>query len=262
VSDLRLLLPGPAVVGNLEQHRADALQALADLYAYPDPAPTGGHVRANMVATLDGSARDAAGSSRGISGPADTAVLGVLRALADVVLVGAGTARTEAEDYRPLPARSAFAERRAAAGQGPAAVVAVVTASGDLDPASPLWAPASASLVLTCEAAPLTRLRAVAGDERVVVAGKESVDPVQAVAALAERGLRRVLVEGGPTLLGAVAAAGVLDELCLTWSPLVVAGEGPRIAHGAPAELRLRPAHLLEAGGLLLGRWTVIPSPG
>jgi riboflavin biosynthesis pyrimidine reductase len=68
-----------------------------------------------------------------------------------------------------------------------------------------------------------------------------------------------VLVEGGPTLLGAVAAAGVLDELCLTCSPLVVGGDGPRIAHGGPAELRLRAAHLLESGGLLLGRWTVVP---
>jgi riboflavin biosynthesis pyrimidine reductase len=257
VSDLRLLLPGAAVVGDLERHRGDALQALGDLYAYPDPLPPRGYVRANMITTLDGSARDAAGSSRGISGPADQAVLGVLRALADVVVVGARTAR--AEDYRPLPARPAFAERRAAAGQAPAAPVAVVTASGDLDPGSPLWAPGAASLVITCKAAPLARLRALAGDERVVLAGEDRVDPVRAVAALADRGLRRVLVEGGPTLLGAVAAAGVLDELCLTWSPLVVGGDGPRIAHGGPAELRLRAAHLLESGGLLLGRWTVVP---
>jgi riboflavin biosynthesis pyrimidine reductase len=256
VSDLRLLLPGPAVVGDLERRRGDALQALADLYAYPDPLPSGGYVRANMIATLDGSARDAVGSSRGISGPADVAVLGVLRALADVVLVGARTAR--GEDYRPLPARPAFAERRAGAGQGPAAVVGVVTASGDLDAASPLWAPGAASLVVTCEAAPLARLRALAGDERVIVAGEGSVDAVRLLAALADRGLRRVLVEGGPTLLAAFAAAGVLDELCLTWSPLLVGGNAPRIAHGAPAELRLRAAHLLEADGLLLGRWTVV----
>jgi riboflavin biosynthesis pyrimidine reductase len=260
VSDLRLLLPGPAVVGDLQRHRGDALQALADLYAYPDPVPSGGYVRANMVATLDGAARDAAGSSRGISGPADVAVLGVLRAMADVVLVGAGTAR--AENYAPLPARPAFAERRAGAGQGPAAVVAVVTTSGDLDAASPLWDSGAASLVVTCQAAPLARLRAAAGDEHVVVAGEDVVDPVRAVAALADRGLRRVLVEGGPTLLGGLAAAGLLDELCLTWSPLLVAGGAPRIAHGAPAELRLRPAHLLEVDGLLLGRWTVVERHG
>ena len=258
MSDLRLLLPGPAVVGNLEQHRADALQALADLYAYPDPLPPGGHVRANMVATLDGAAADTSGSSRGISAPADQAVLGVLRALADVVLVGAGTAR--GEDYRPLPARPAFAARRGAAGQAPAAVLAVVTRSGDLGPASPLVAPDAATLVVTCADGPVDRLRALVGDARVVVAGDADVDPAAAVTALAGLGLRRVLVEGGPSLLGAVAGAGRLDELCLTWSPLVVGGEAPRIAHGVPADLRLRPAHLLSADGLLLGRWLVLPA--
>ena len=55
-----------------------------------------------MVATIDGAAADATGSSAGISAPADQALLGVLRALADVLVVGAGTAR--AEGYRPLPA--------------------------------------------------------------------------------------------------------------------------------------------------------------
>ncbi len=253
---LRLLLPGPVLVGDLGRGRADALQALADLYAYPEPLP-GGWVRANMVATLDGAAYDASGSSRGISAPADQAVLGVLRALADVVVVGAGTAR--AEGYAPLPARPAFASRRTAAGQAPAAVLAVVTASGRLDPASPLVATDATTLVVTCARAPLDRLRELVGPDRVVVAGDADVDPARATAALAERGLRRVLVEGGPTLLGRFAAAGRLDELCLTWSPLVVGGDGPRVAHGAPAGLRLRPAHLLEADGLLLGRWVVVP---
>jgi 5-amino-6-(5-phosphoribosylamino)uracil reductase len=260
VSPLRLLLPGPAVVGDLERGRADTLQALADLYAYPDPVTADGYVRANMVATLDGSARDADGSSRGISAPADQAVLGVLRALADVVVVGAGTAR--AEGYEPLRARPAFVQRREAAGQAPAATLAVVTRSGDLDPASPLLAPGAATLVLTCSAAPLARLRALAGDDRVVVAGDDDVDPSRAVAALAARGLRRVLVEGGPSLLGRVAAAGCLDELCLTWSPLLVGGDGPRIAHGAPLAATLRPAHLVESDGLLMGRWVVVPGRG
>lgn len=257
MSPLRLLLPGPAVVGDLERGRVDALQALADLYAYPDPVPPAGYVRANMVSTLDGSARDAEGSSRGISAPVDQAVLGVLRALADVVVVGAGTARSEG--YEPLPARPAFAQRRRTAGQAPAATLAVVTRSGDIDPASPLLAPGAATLLLTCRAAPLDRLRALAGDDRVVVAGDDDVDPAQALAALAARGLRRVLVEGGPSLLGRVAAAGCLDELCLTWSPLLVGGDGPRIAHGAPFAAALRPAHLVESDGLLLGRWVVVP---
>lgn len=250
-----MLLPGPAVVGNLEHGRADGLQALADLYAYPEPLPAGGWVRACMVATLDGAARDDSGSSTGISGPADQALLGVLRALADVVLVGVGTAR--AEGYRPMPARPAFAERRARAGQAPAATVAVVTRSGDLAALTGLFTPGAGSLVVTCAAAPLNELRALAGPDHVVVAGEDDVDPARAIAALAERGLRRVQLEGGPALLGRFVAAGRLDELCLTWSPLLVGGDGPRIAHGAPARHRLRAAHLVEAGGLLLGRWIV-----
>jgi riboflavin biosynthesis pyrimidine reductase len=255
VSELRLLLPGPAVVGDLAGNRADALQALADLYAYPDPLPPSGWVRACMIATLDGAAGDACGSSAGINAPADMAVLGVLRALADVVLVGAGTAR--AEGYRPLPARLAFAERRAAVGQRPAALVAVVTRSGELAGIPELFAAGAGTLVITCASAPVDRLRELAGTDAVVVAGEDDVDPRRAVAALAERGLRRVLLEGGPTLLGGVAAAGALDELCLTWSPLLVSGEAARIAHGPGAALRLRPAHLVTCDDLLFGRWLV-----
>lgn len=259
MSELRLLLPGPAVVGDLTTHRAEALQALADLYAFPDPVPAAGWVRAAMVSTLDGSARDSGGSSLGFSSPVDQAVLGVLRALADVVLVGAGTAR--AEGYHLLRPRPAFADRRAAAGQRPAAVVAVVTRSGTLDDVKDLFLGGAGSLVVTSARAPLARLRDLAGDDHVIVAGDDDVDPARAVAALAERGLRRVQLEGGPSLLGLVAAAGRLDELCLTWSPLLVAGEGSRIAHGPPAELRLRPAHLVASGDMLLGRWLVAPSP-
>jgi riboflavin biosynthesis pyrimidine reductase len=252
VTELRLLLPGPAVVGDLDGARADALAALADLYAYPEPVPAGGWVRACMLATLDGSAVDGQGSSRGIGGPVDQALLGVLRALADVVLVGAGT--TRAEGYRPMPARPSFAERRAAGGQEPAATLAVVTRSGDL----PKVLLGPGALVVTCSSAPVERLRRLAGEDRVVVAGDDDVEPGLVVAALAERGLRRVQFEGGPTLLGRFAAAGRVDELCLTWSPLLVGGNGPRIAHGPLTRQGLRAAHLVEADGFLLGRWLVL----
>lgn len=251
MSELRLLLPGPAVVGDLEHGRGDALQALADLYAFPELPPASGWVRGCMVATVDGSAVDEDGSSHGIGGPVDLAVLGVLRALADVVVVGAGTAR--AEGYRPPPARPSFAERRAANRQAPSTALALVTRSGDVDPG----ALGPTSLVLTSRSAPLDRLRALAGADRVLVAGDDDVEPDRAVAMLAERGLRRVQLEGGPTLLGRFAAAGRVDELCLTWSPLLVGGEGPRISHGAVARHPLRLAHLVEAGGVLLGRWLV-----
>jgi riboflavin biosynthesis pyrimidine reductase len=260
VTELRLLLPGPAVVGDLAGDRAGALQALADLYAFPDPLPASGWVRAAMVSTLDGAARDVTGSTLGISSAADQALLGVLRALADVVLVGAGTAR--AEGYHVLHPRPSFAERRAVARQTPAAAIAVVTRSGDLDEIKDLFAPGAGSLVVTSAAAPLGQLRDLAGDDQVIVAGGDDVEPARAVAALAERGLRRIQMEGGPTLLGRIAAAGRLDELCLTWSPLLVAGDEARVARGPATQLRLRLAHLVAFDDTLFGRWLVTSDAG
>jgi len=259
VSVLRLLLPGSAVVGDLDADRAggrqDVVQALADLYAYPDPAPAHGWVRANMVTTLDGSAAGPDGLSGTLGGAADKAVFGALRGLADVVVVGAGTARDEGY-HRPEP-QPGFADRRAAAGQAPVAALAVVTRSGTLPQQHDLWAVDVPSYVVTCADADVDGLRRLVGERRVVVAGEDDVDPVLAAAQLAALGMPRVLLEGGPSLLGRFQAAGRLDELCLTISPLLVGGQGPRVAHGGPAELRLRPAHLVECGGTLLGRWLV-----
>ena len=255
MSALRLLLPGTAVVGDLDDERADVVQALADLYAFPDPVPPHGWVRANMVTTLDGSTTGADGLSGTIGGAADRAVFGALRGLADVVLVGAGTARTEG--YRRPAAQPGFTERRRAAGQSDVAALAVVTRSGKLPTEHDLWAPDVPTLVVTCAAADVDGLRARVGAHRVVVAGEDDVDPVLAAAQLAARGLPRILLEGGPTLLGRFEQTGRLDELCLTISPLLVGGDGPRVAHGGVAALRLRPAHLVECGGVLLGRWLV-----
>jgi len=257
VSALRLLLPGNAVVGDLDDDRADAVQALADLYAYPDPLPAAGWVRANMVTTLDGSATGADGLSGTIGGAADKAVFRALRGLADVVLVGAGTARDEG--YRRPQPQDGFAERRLAAGQKECAALAVVTRSGRLPTEHDLFAPEVPSLVVTCAAADVEGLRARVGRDRVIVAGEDDVDPLLAAAQLAARGMRRILLEGGPTLLGRFEEAGRLDELCLTLSPVLVAGGGPRIATGSTARLRLRAAHLIECDGVLLGRWLVQP---
>jgi riboflavin biosynthesis pyrimidine reductase len=257
MSAIRLLLPGNAEVGRLDPDSSpseDVLQALADLYAYPVPVRESGWVRASMVSTLDGSASGADGRSGSVNTVADRVVFGVLRGLADAVLVGAGTAR--AEGYRQPVAKPVFADRRFAAGQTTEPVLAIVTRSGRL-PDQALFGPPNPSLVITCEAADLAALRRTAGRDRVLVAGEQDVDPVLAVAGLAALGLPRILLEGGPTLLGRVVAAGRLDELCLTWSPTLAGGEGPRISHGPAADLRLRPAHLAECGGTLLGRWLV-----
>ncbi|WP_030960447.1 pyrimidine reductase family protein [Streptomyces sp. NRRL S-378] len=230
-----------------------SLDELADAYAYPALAADGRWLRANMVSTLDGAAQHE-GRSQPISGETDMRIFGTLRALADVVVVGAETVRQEG--YRPARAREAFAARRAAAGQGPAPALAVITASMDLDFSLPLFtSPLVPTLVVTGAAAPSGRVaEAEAAGAEVVVAGDGvSVDAARAVRELAGRGLRRQLTEGGPRLLGQFVAADVLDELCLTISPTLTAGGAQRIAGGPSVTVphRLAPACVLEEAGFL-----------
>ncbi|WP_208827795.1 pyrimidine reductase family protein [Streptomyces ficellus] len=232
-----------------------SLDRLAEAYAYPERGPW---LRANMVSSLDGAAQHE-GRSQPISSDTDMRIFGTLRGLADVVIVGAETVRLEG--YRPARAREAFAERRAAAGQGPAPAIAVVSASLDLDFAAPLFtAPLVPTLLLTGAGAPPDRVReAEAAGARVIVAGDgPGVEPRRALAALAERGLTRLLTEGGPRLLGQLVAAGVLDELCLTVSPTLTAGEAQRIAGGPSLKVpeRFALTSLLEEDGFLFTRYT------
>ncbi|MGW3284607.1 pyrimidine reductase family protein [Streptomyces sp. NPDC001002] len=236
------------------------LAELSAAYAYPEPSAGGPpvpYLRGNMVSTLDGAAQHG-GKSQGISNAADMRIFGTLRGLADVVVVGAETVRQEG--YRPARARDDFAAARAAAGQGPAPAIAVVTASLDLDFSLPLFtSPLVPTLVLTgASAAPDRVAAAEKAGTRVVIAGDGvGVDPARAVLALGELGHTRLLTEGGPRLLGQMIAAGVLDELCLTLSPMLTAGDAQRIAGGPSVAVPQRFAlvSLLTEEGFLFGRY-------
>ncbi|MEU2517566.1 pyrimidine reductase family protein [Streptomyces pseudogriseolus] len=236
-----------------------SLAELAAAYAYPEPGPEGPApwLRGNMVSTLDGAAQHE-GRSQPISCPADMRIFGVLRALADAVVVGAETVRQEG--YRPARARAEFAAAREAAGQGPAPAIAVVSASLDLDFSLPLFtSPLVPTLVITGAAADPERVAAAGkAGARVVVAGEGAgVDPARAVRALAGLGHTRLLTEGGPRLLGQLIAAGVLDELCLTVAPMVTAGDAQRIAGGPTVTLprRFTLSSMLEEDGFLFTRY-------
>ncbi|MFF4750346.1 pyrimidine reductase family protein [Streptomyces sp. NPDC001270] len=250
--------PAPGGAGDLAD-REWSLPELAAAYAYPEPARRGrtAWLRANMVSTLDGAAQHE-GRSQPISGPADMQIFGTLRALADVVVVGAETVRQEG--YRPARARAAFAAVREAAGQGPAPAIAVVSARLELDFTLPLFtAPLVPTLVLTGAAAAPDRIAAAErAGARVVIAGDGAeVDPARAVRALAGLGHTRLLTEGGPRLLGRFVAAGALDELCLTLAPMLTAGDAQRITGGPPVAVPRRFAlvSLLEDTGYLFARY-------
>jgi riboflavin biosynthesis pyrimidine reductase len=170
--------------------------------------PAGRWVRATMVASVDGAAQGADGRSGTINNSVDVEVFQQLRATAEVILVGAGTARAE--------------------GYGPVATPMRVV--GHALPA------------------------ALEGAGNVALVGGPIAD---VVAGLHAEGFQRVLCEGGPTLLAALVGAGLLDELCATVTPRLVAGPGRRILDGAAADVPLRLASLVEHEGTLLARWQV-----
>jgi riboflavin biosynthesis pyrimidine reductase len=229
---------------------------LATVYAYPQGARR--WLRANMVASVDGAAV-ASGKSQGLSGEADKRIFGVLRALADVVLVGAGTVR--AEEYKPAKVREQYQAARAAAGQQPTAAIAVVSRSLNMDFTQPLYTePVIPTIILTTSEASTARVEAAkaAGCE-VIAAGTGQVDLALAVDRLAERGLGRILCEGGPHLLAQIAAAGRLDELCLSIAPQLRGGDatrilnGPDLTNGLPLILHT----LLAEDGYLFARYVL-----
>jgi riboflavin biosynthesis pyrimidine reductase len=227
---------------------------LVALYAYPE----GRWLRANMVSSADGAA-SLEGVTAGISSDSDRRVFALLRTLSDVILVGAGTVREEG--YKPARTRGAWTDLRA--GRAPTPPVAVVSARLDLDPASPLIAeapPYARTIVITTAQAPAGRRAELAGRADVIVAGDEAVDLKAAVRALAERGHRRLLTEGGPRLLAQLVEAGLMDELCLTIGPLMAGPGASRIVSGTPgtgpaAPMPLTLAHVMEDDGFLLCRY-------
>jgi riboflavin biosynthesis pyrimidine reductase len=226
---------------------------LVELYAYPD----GQWLRANMVASADGAAT-LEGLTRALSSDTDRRVFALLRTLCDVILVGASTVREE--KYKPARTRELWSHLRD--GRPPTPPIAVVSRRLDLDPDSPLISAApehARTIVITVARAPADRRAALARHADVIVAGDETVDPKAAVSALADRGHRRMLAEGGPRLLAHLLEAGLLDELCLTISPLLAGPGASRIVAGPHAATPPRPltlAHVLEDEGFLLTRYT------
>ncbi|MGS0687029.1 pyrimidine reductase family protein [Nakamurella sp. GG22] len=231
---------GPAV-GELPSGPG-ADDELAALYAWPPlPDPVSGGtsadpwkasprvVRANMIASLDGGAT-LNGRSGGLGNPADEHLFALLRDLADVILVGAGTVRAEGYGGIRLPSERAARRLRWGFGAEPPPI-AVVTGRG-LDPGSPLFVDTrTPPIVITTEQGADT----VPAGVRVIVAGTDRIDPAVAIDALAGLGLRRIHCEGGPALLAALAAGGLLDEYCLTIAPLML---GSRAAPVLPIELQ------------------------
>jgi riboflavin biosynthesis pyrimidine reductase len=229
---------------------------LTRLYGYPEG--DGSWVRANFITSVDGGAT-ADGSSGGMGGPGDRHIFNLLRELADVIVVGAGTVRNEG--YSGAHVGVAQRHGRQARGQSEVPRLAIVTKSGHLDRDMGVFTRTEVPpLVLTCTAAAADTSRRL-GDLCEVLdcsgADPGKVDEAALLAALAARGMRRVLTEGGPMLLGAFVQRDLLDEMCLTIAPYLVGGLARRIVTGPGQVLtRMRCAHILtDDAGYLYARY-------
>jgi riboflavin biosynthesis pyrimidine reductase len=223
---VRVLLPQEASVPERPERGPDTTDdaltdaaALAALYDGPrashDDRPW---LLANMVAGLDGSLTHG-GRVGALSSAVDRGLFVHLRGLADVVVVGAGTAR--AEGYGPvrLPEEVVAARRDAGRAAHPALVV--VSRSLDLDPSTRLFHGDVPTVVLTSSASPPDRRTALREVADVVEVGDDTVDLAAGLRVLRDRGATVALTEGGPTLLAELVDACVLDELCLTLTPVL-----------------------------------------
>ena len=231
---------------------------LAECYAVNDRSRQS--VRVNFVASIDGAATDH-GLSAGLSGQADKRVFDLLRRLSDVILVGAGTVR--AEGYGAMQLDQASVQLRRASGLTDQPVFAIVSGTLGLDPESAVFtrAPVKA-IVVTVGASSHAKKEAFSRVADVVVCGEETLDVHVMLDAFAKRGLRQVLCEGGPTLFGSLLDADRADELCLTISPLIEAGDAHRIVVGTLEKVRrMTLHHVLVSDGTLMLRYLRASSP-
>lgn len=241
--------------------------AWRQLYTHFDRSRKHPWVMLNMVQSLNG-ATTTQGLSEGLSSPADRKIFWLLRSLADYILVGAGTVRLE--NYGPPRLDAEAQTERQARGQSPVPEMAVVTGGLSLDPSHRLFgqadqtsaaqASAARPIVLTSKSALAEHQRravalgevaevvqlepAAEGEQGTGNAGGNHVDLPAVLDTLAQRAAGRttpapdtpapciILCEGGPTLNAQLAAQGLVDELCLSLSPSLVAGNSLGLLEG------------------------------
>ena len=239
---IRRLLPPPA---------AD-LDGPGDLEAFYE-LPPARHLRADFVVSLDGAA-EIEGRSGPLGAPADRDAFMAMRAVADAVLVGAGTVR--AENYGSVKLAEEVQLRREARNQPRLPPLVLVSRRGLLDSEARVFTQGQPPILLTTRKALAERpeLGEVAD---AVACGDDEVNLRFAMDHLADRGLQRVLCEGGPSLLNSLISEDLVDEMCVTISPLIAGPQRLHLSGGHPFQhpVRFRLEALLEGDGMLLGRY-------
>lgn len=214
-------------------------ERLLELYRPPE----GSWLRLNFVTSVTGSAAGSDGTSETLTSAADRHLLGIIRELADVVLVGAASVR--AEGYH-LPKLSPLA---------------VVTTSGDLGGLSP---EAASRIIAVCPASVADRAGASGvtvlpiPDSEAVPDRPGALSGADIATALRGAGYASIVCEGGPVLARQLVVDGVVDELCLTTSPRITPTTLPLFGSDAFVERPVSLGGLLvDEDGALYARWAI-----
>jgi len=222
---------------------ADSRPALLDFYRPPSDT----WLRINLISSVSGNAGGSDGTSETLTNAADRRLLGVIRELGDVVLIGAQSLR--AEGYL-LPRRSPLA---------------VVTASGDLTGHGVGDSIEAGRVLVLCPESAAARVRETVGDASVDIvtvahdAGRMSMADI--VSALHSRGLTSIVCEGGPSLASQLVAAGLVDELCVSTSPLLNGADLPVFGGRKFDDVRLELTQLvIDDQSGIYARWAVLPA--
>jgi riboflavin biosynthesis pyrimidine reductase len=229
------LLPSPGIEVDLDA--PDAATALEELYRPPRRR----WLRLNLVASLNGEAAGADGTSETLTSRTDRRILGAIRRCSDVVLVGASSVRTEGY----LLPRTA--------------PLAVLTASGDLSGHHIPADVAEGRVVVLCPPAATDAVRSSLGGAAAAIIELPGprIAPAEALAALHGLGHESIVCEGGPALAAQLVDADLVDELCLTTSPSIVPGERPVLPGLAGGHPLLLSQLLADEEGMLYARWTM-----
>jgi 5-amino-6-(5-phosphoribosylamino)uracil reductase len=191
------------------------------------PAP---HVLVSCAISLDGCLDDASGTRLVLSHPDDLDRVDAIRASCDAILVGANTVRRD--DPRLLVRSEARVSQRVAEGRSPQPLRVTLTRSGNLDPQRAFFRPGSGEcLVFAGDEA--ERLAAKLGDAATVVAMPGGGGVASVLDELGRRGIARLLVEGGATVLTQFLAGDLVDELRVAVAPFFVGDPVARRVVGA-----------------------------
>lgn len=218
----------------------DARERITGLYR----PPSSDWLRLNLIGSVSGSATGPDGTSETLTNPVDRTILNVIRSLSDVVVVGAASVR--AEGY--------FVPRNG--------VLAVVSRTGDFSGHNITGTGSRGTVVVLCPAASADRARATMDLPDVSVIPVPDLDgsltAKAIVTALRDAGYRSIVAEGGPELATLLTLGGVVDELCLTTSPVLNGGAmplfGAREFEDRPLTLR---SLLIDEAGFSYARWAL-----